>query len=107
MAVSPAGKNAAAALGPRATDPAEELRNAAHRTIANKDFEADVPAPTGYDAKSGVSMNRPSMTDQRQHGVVSRMAFNVAGELFIQETVMAPNGDTKELWKRGKHTLPS
>lgn len=88
----------------RQTDPLADLRDAANRTVMNKDFEADVPAPTQVDYKKGLSLT-VSQKDQREHGVVSRTAFDVEGQLYIQDTVMKSNGDTQELWKRGKRAL--
>ena len=84
--------------------PTKNLLDAANRVVMNKDYELEVPAPEKFDAKKGVQLTL-SMKDQREHGVVARMAYEVDGLLYIQDTVMASNGDTKEVWKRGKQPL--
>jgi hypothetical protein len=56
------------------------------------------------DHKKGVTMH-VSQKDQREHGVVSRTAHAVEGTLYIQDTVMKPNGDTQDIWRRGKRPL--
>ncbi len=84
---------------------AAELLDAANRAVMNKEFEIDAaPAPTGVNSARGVSL-QVSQRDQRENGVLSRTAFNVEGQLYVQETVMQSNGDTKDVWKRGKRPL--
>jgi hypothetical protein len=80
------------------------LLDAANKAVMNKDYETGVAAPTGFDPKSGTSMQL-SHKDRSQHGIVDRMAFNVDGQLYLRETVMTANGDTEEVWKRAKTAL--
>jgi len=81
-----------------------QLLEAANKAVMNKDLEADVAAPEGLDAKHGVSLPVPQ-SERTKNSVVSRTAYNVEGQLYIQDTVIQPNGDLRELWKRGKRPL--
>jgi hypothetical protein len=87
-----------------ATDVAAELRDAANKAVMNKDYEQAAEAPTRYDAKKGVELPI-SQRDQRENSLVSRMAFNIDGSLYILDVVLKSNGDTQEIWRRGKRAL--
>ena len=81
-----------------------QLMEAANKAVMNRDYDSDVPAPTELDQKQGVDL-KVSQKDQREHGVLSRRAFNVAGQVYIQDTVMTPKGDMGTQWKLAKKRL--
>ena len=81
-----------------------EILEAANKAVMNHDVEDAEAAPSGVDPKGGVSL-KVSQKDARENCVLSRTAYEVDGQLFIQDTVMMPNGDMKDVWKRGKQPL--
>ena len=81
-----------------------EILEAANKAVMNHDVEEAADAPTGFDPKGGVALH-VSQRDAREHSVFSRTAYDIDGQLFIQDTVMTPSGEMKEIWKRGKQPL--
>jgi hypothetical protein len=80
------------------------LLEAANKAVMNHDVEDAASAPAGFDPKGGIAL-AVSQKDQREHSVLSRTAYDVDGQLYIQDTVMTSSGDMKDVWRRGKQPL--
>jgi hypothetical protein len=81
-----------------------ELLEIANRVMQSKDFQTNVPAPPPFDPATGVDL-KISQKDQRDNGILGRRAYDIGGQLYIQDTVILSNGNTQEQWRLGNKPI--
>lgn len=81
----------------------DALKKAANQAVMNKHVK---PADNAPDVKGnpGVAL-QVSKKDQQEKSLVSRQAYHVGDQLFIQDTFMDSKGNMKEEWLAGTQTL--